>query len=471
MQSDLYDVSKFVEVNNLKEVTNPVLFNRGNIPTVDGLLSTEIFGRTPNDRKTIFAYIDLGDKFIHPVIYKNILRMDRKFETLINGIEYFKLKPDGTLEKTTEEDGGETGLEFLYRIWDKLTWRESNATDRKERVKLIKSMKKNEIFIDKIPVCPAFYRDVNLTNSDTGKISVGEINERYSKIIRLANAIKSDTTGLSLVGNATRSSIQKEIVAIYDFFISDNIKGKDGIFRKFVMGVSVDYGARLVISNHRFTDDKYDEMLVDYEYTGVSLAACCAQFYPFVLKWVKDLFYNEFYLKKYKTMVNSKGEIETIEIKNPENIISDDYIAKAVDSYIHSYADRFKVIKIDTADGKQLSIGISGYRQTAKGDNPSSSTIINRPATWTDILYMACVDVTKDKHVMVTRYPVESSFASFPSKVRVMSTVETYPAMINDKFYPNYPIIDLSLSPQEVSTKFIETLNISNLYLAGLGGD
>ncbi|MEI2420707.1 hypothetical protein V6O07_10575, partial [Arthrospira platensis SPKY2] len=251
----------------------------------------------------------------------------------------------------------------------------------------------------------------------------------------------------------------------------DNIKGKDGLFRKFVLGVSVDYGARLVLSNNRFVQDKYSEMLVDFEHTGVPLATCCTIFFPYVLKWVKDLFYNEFYLKKMKSFVNAKGEIETVEVKSPENIISDEYITKAIDSFIHSYADRFKTVEVETKDGRKMVIAITGYYQTAKGGNFESSTIMKRPATWTDILYMACVDVTRDKHVMVTRYPIESPFNIFANKVTVLSTKDTSPAVINNKVYPNYPIIDPSLPPNVVSTKFVDTLNISNLYLAGLGGD
>lgn len=471
MIADIYDVDELVKVNSLPEVTNPIIFNKGNIPTVDGLLSTEIFGRTPFDRKSIFAYIDLGGHFLNPVVYKNIIRMDKKLEKMVYGTKFFKINDLGVIEEVDEEDGGQTGLPYLYKIWDKIKWKESDALDRKERVKLIKILKKKEAFITKIPVCPAFYRDVNLTDTDTGKVSVGDINQIYSKIIRLSSAIKNDTTGLNIVGHNTRGAIQRDIVAVYDFFVSDNIKGKNGLFRKNVMGVSVDYGARLVISNNRFTQDKPNDMLVDFYKSGVPLAACCTMFYPFVLKWVKDLFYNEFYIKKQKSFVNAKGEIETVEIKSPENLISDEYISKAVDSYIHSYADRFKIIKIPTVDGKDMTISISGYYQGAEGGTPTSSTELNRPATWTDILYMACAEVTDKRHIIVTRYPVESPFASFPSKVTVLSTRNTKPAMINGKLYPNYPVIDPDLDPLEVSTLFVDTLNVSNLYLAGLGGD
>lgn len=469
MEADIYDVGKFIQVNKLKEVTNPIIFNRGNIPTPDGLLSTEIFGRTPEDRQTIWAYITLGGHFLHPVVYKDLLRIDRRLEGLINGVDYYELNAKGELV-ASDETKGNTGLEYLYKIWENIKWKRKESNFAQERIKLLKALDKNEAFMQYIPVCPAFYRDVNLSDQDTGKVAVGEINQSYSKIIRLSNAIKHDTTGLDIVGHSTRMVIQREIVGIYDFFTGD-IKGKNGLFRKFVLGVSVDYGARLVMSNARYIQDKHTDMMVDFQHSGIPLATCCVIFYPFVLKWVKDLFYNEFFLKKKKSFINAKGEIDTVEIKNPENIVSDEYISKAIDSYIHSYADRFKKVEVDTADGKKMVIAVSGYYQDAKGGNFESSTIIKRPATWTDILYMACVDVTRDKHVLITRYPIESPFASITTKITVVSTKDTRPAVINNKVYPHYPVVDPSLPPNVVSTKFIDTLNISNLYLEGLGGD
>ena len=181
MKADLFDVNKFVKVNNLEEVTNPIIFNKGNIPSIDGLLSTEIFGRTPEDRKTKWAYIDLGAKFFNPVVYKSLLRIDRRFEGIVNGLEFYNIDSKGDLIKSDEEHGY-TGLDFLYKNWEKIVWKDRESNTANERIKLNRALKKNEVFIDKIPVCPAFYRDINISEQDTGKISVGEINQIYSKI-------------------------------------------------------------------------------------------------------------------------------------------------------------------------------------------------------------------------------------------------------------------------------------------------
>ena len=46
MKIDIFDSEKFIKINNLKEVTNPVMFDVNFKPTSDGLLSYDIFGIT-----------------------------------------------------------------------------------------------------------------------------------------------------------------------------------------------------------------------------------------------------------------------------------------------------------------------------------------------------------------------------------------------------------------------------------------
>ena len=53
------DQKRLIKENDLNPVTNPVMFNAGNGPTPDGLLSNEIFGITKDERSGIFSFIDL----------------------------------------------------------------------------------------------------------------------------------------------------------------------------------------------------------------------------------------------------------------------------------------------------------------------------------------------------------------------------------------------------------------------------
>ena len=83
MKINLFDTKEFIDINKLHEVTSPILFQRGDIPHPEGLVSNDIFGVTIKSRKNTFAYIDLQGYFFHPHVYKAIKRMFRNVEKII----------------------------------------------------------------------------------------------------------------------------------------------------------------------------------------------------------------------------------------------------------------------------------------------------------------------------------------------------------------------------------------------------
>ena len=64
------------------------------------------------------------------------------------------------------------------------------------------------------------------------------------------------------------------------------------------------------------------------------------------------------------------------------------------------------------------------YAKTG-GDIMGESSLINRPLTWCDVLYMAACEACKDKTILITRFPMDSYFNEFPILVRVSTTKET----------------------------------------------
>ena len=134
-------------------------------------------------------------------------------------------------------------------------------------------------------------------------------------------------------------------------------------------------------------------------------------------------------------------------------------------------AERFETIKIRCADGSDAEMIFTGRGYATRPDDPRANTISNRPMTWTDIVYLAAENSLSDKYCYITRYPLTDYFGTFPSQVTILSTIKTSPVIINGKVYPHYPVIDLSLSPKEIATQFIDTISISNLYLQAIGGD
>ena len=403
LEVDIFNIDEFIKVNNLREVTNPILLEKDNIPTYDGLLSYDIFGRTTKDRQETYAYINLNGHFIHPLIYNTWRRMNRIIEGIVSGTQRVSVDKNGSLVKDPE---GWTGLEELYRHFDEIKFVKNNSATQNERISLFNNLKKDEIFVSKWIVMPAFFRDLQLAKVSTGKISTHVLTEIYSKILRLANGLKNDVTGLDMVTNSTRNRIQGLLRELYSDNLMSDIKGKDGKFRKDVIGKSVDYGARLVISAPLFNVNRSDEMITSFEYAGVSLATCCVTFFPFILKWLKDYFNKEVYMMRHKYPVMNKqtGEVEYVKLKNVEKY-NDEYFTKAIDLFVHSYNDRIKTIELEVEDRDPIKMFVIGQYtdEHAVQKGIIDSTIIKRPLTWTDLLYRAAVDVTKDKHILATR--------------------------------------------------------------------
>lgn len=477
MQIDLIPVNKLVAINGLKEVTDPVTFESGNIPTSGGLLSKEIFGNSVKERRDTFAYINLQGKYFHPFIYKQVKKLNRDIEAILYGRKYFKVDESGDIiVSDNEEKGFKTGIDELYKEWTKIKFKRNESNIRNERIDLIEGYPRDVLFTEYWDVIPAYYRDVNLMSVDSGVVSHHEINDLYSRLLRLAQTIKEGNQfDFSLI--STQARIQETLVEIYDL-LKSQIEKKHGLIRKSLLGKSIDYGARSVISAPFFNANRYDELEVNFHRSGIPLAQCCSLFTPFIIQWVKNFFIKELQhmANKYPIADNEGKLVKYVKLKDPATHFNEEYIKKAIDRYVHSPANRFDRIEIpiDEKEGMKNPIYmkfVGSGADTDAADTTKTSPLVNRHATWTDILYMAAVDVTQDKHVWITRYPLLDYFGILPTKVHVMSTIKTMPMYVGEKVYTHYPVVELDMPSDKLIVNFVDTVRLSNLYLQGLGGD
>lgn len=473
MQIALADVSKFVKVNPtmVGEVSNPVTMDRGHVPTPDGLLSTEIFGNTTKDRSRKYGYIDLGGHYLQPIVYKNLKRLDRRIDGIISGQIKVRIDKNGTM---VEDENGQCGIEFIYKNWDKIKYAKNNSSIRNERIELFDNNSKNELFTTAWVVSPAMFRDVNLQNSGSGKISYHEVNNLYSRLIRLVAMVRQDSSFITMMYNR-QFMIQSTLVEIYNFY-KGLIEKKNGLIRKNLLGKSVDYGARLVITTPTYNVNSYKDTDIDFYHAGVPLANCCSLFTPFILGWVKNFFRRELEVGADKYPVKNKktGELEYIKLKDPMGYYNEERIKKMLDHFIFSYDGRFDKIILPTEDMDKNPryMVFSGKALNASDDIKTPGTAIsNRHMTLTDLFFMAAVDVCSDKYVYITRYPMTDYLGVFPIGIHVSSTHNTMPVEIHGKVYKHYPIINPNLPKSEVASEFIDTLRFQNVYLKVIGGD
>lgn len=468
MQIDLFDTKKFIEINNLKEVTDPMLFLKGGVPSPNGLLSSEIFGISVNERMRTYAYIDLHGWYLHPFICKLLKRLNRNFDNIIHSSKKYRIENGDIVE---DEENGDTGIDFLYNNWEKLNFTKNESLIRGERIDVLKSFKKNVLFTRYWIVIPAYYRDVNLQNIGKGKLSHNEINDKYSALIRTVSVSTGGNMLFDITLASTRAKVQDSLVDLYDF-IKGKIEKKTGMIRKNLLGKSVDYGSRTVISAPIIDAETPEEMNINLYHTGLPLAQCCSLFNPFIVAWVKNFFRRTFETSGGKMPLKNKdGKITQVEVDSPEMYFNDEFIKKQIDAFIRGHESRFDIIYVPVKHEKKFLPFTFTYRDYIKDKPMSESNIKSRACTWCDIFYQAAVDATDDKMVSISRYPILDNFSFFNTSIFVISTKKTMPVYIDERVYENYPVIDIDVSRDRISSLFIDTTVMSNAYLKGLVGD
>ena len=466
MKIDLMDVERLIRINGLegKEVTNPILFEAGNVPTADGMLSLEIFGMTSKERKENYAYISLHDYFLHPYVYKILLRLDRKIEAVVKGTRNFIINDDGQIVE--DEENGSNGCAWLYKNWDKIKFKRNDSNVRNERINLIEAYSKNVLFIKRWIVIPAFYRDVNFQNADAGKLSHNELTDLYCKLLKFTNMVAA-TNEFAFMTNSNKGKVQDTLVEIYDYF-KHKLEKKNGLIRKSLLGKTVDYGVRAVIAAPEFRSNVYNDNIVDFTHCAIPIALICTLFYPFMLHELRNFFNEQYEMLNYKiedlSEYNKKlsGSADLLDFNF---YYSEDYFKKMMDGFTRTYDDRFKKIEIPLKQEQPHPIYYKIRLQREDG------TEIVRDMTITDALFIAANRAAADKHVFLTRYPITNHLGSFASKINISSTTQTEKMIYNGVMYKHYPKVDLSMSSAEISTYFYDVLKLSNVLLKQLGGD
>ena len=482
LKTELLDVDKFIKVNNLKEVYDPVFFN-GPTPSEHGLLSNEIFGITKSERAGIYAYIDLGGYFLHPLAYKTLKKLNSKIENIVHGIDTYSITETGDI---VQDDNGNTGIDWLKKNFSKIKFTKNDSRSRNLKIDFI-NMESDKIWINKYIVIPAYYRDVDTKQASIG---VGEINKLYSSLIIASKSLKETANyGLTL-SNATKGRIQNTLVQIFDWFgqgttingqkTSGNLPGKTGLIKRGALYKTVDYSVRLVMSAPDLEAENIEDLMVDMDHAAEPLAAVLCNFKPFVIFWLRRFFENEFAGKYEYPILSKNGEAISVPILDYQIMFSDNILNSQIERFIHGYSNRFipidvpvdmeELAKINKSRKEKINLDnihmMIDYRLESIKNDSTSKEMIHRPLTWCDLFYIAACEVTEDKMVLITRFPIDSYLNQFPSKIRVKSTVKTEPISIEingeTKLFKWYPVIREKDINKNTSPLFSDTLSICN---------
>lgn len=453
--TDLMDTDKFVRINNLQPCTDPIFIDR-NVPTAGGVLSYQIFGTSQADRQNRMAYIDLAPyHYMVPLAAQKLSSYDKTLSKCLYSLGRYKLQGDQLIE---DPENGESGPEFLYKIWGKVKVREKDTVVTKE-IEEFFQQDKSVLFMTKLPVIPAFLRDLNTSSGSKGTKSTNVLNSMYSSIIAYTQTLNTYTDTFTHMSRISQSRVQTLIGDIYNHLMIDTVKGspsKFGMLRRSMMGKNVSYAARLVISSPILRKDSFEDVQVKFGYAVVPLAYCLSCFFPFVVHKMKR-FFDAMFIEggKVPIMVDGKLTYQTYPGSYDENEIT-----KMISRYLHSPATRFDpMLTPPDASGVQHKLALTGRFH-------KNNTTITRAATVTDIMYIVACQVVADKHAFVTRYPLDNYNGQFPVKIEVATTVKTTPATIGETFYQFFPVCE-----GDAANAFVDTLQFSNTMLDMIGGD
>lgn len=500
-QTGALDVERFVKANSCQAVSNPIAFIKGGKPTPDGLLSEQIFGITHAERYGIYAYIDLGGWFIQPLAYKRLCRLNAKVKAIVYGTQAFSVKSGELIE---DPEGG-TGMKWLKDNFDSIKWSKSESDVAKTSLEYIKLLNKQGIlWIKKMPVIPPGYRDVSV--SEKG-ISIGELNQLYQSLLMSCKALtQASDYGLGMMG-AVEGRIQEQMVSIFNWFgngttigrdqTPNNLPGKTGLIRRSVLAKTTDYSCRSVISAPNNKAENLEDLMADIDHAAVPLAIAITCFKPFIMYWLRRFFENQFAGRHfidvaYTNSETGASETMMVPIKDYQTIYSDAELEAQIDRFAKGRFNRLIPVKIPVDEveltkmlkGKKAKITRDFYL-TFKGRNmsaeefanhtgdeePTIGKLIERPLTWCDLLYMAAVEMTADKTVLITRFPMDSYFNQYPQKINVRTTTNTVTMVVNGKFYRWYPDISKEDIGKNTSAMFEDTISMCNPTVGAAGGD
>ena len=387
----------------------------------------------------------------------------------------FEMVSEGT-------EGAETGYAFFIKHMRFLAKAPQPKALRARNLQQLLITYQKNLTTSKLLVLPAGLRDIDL---QTTRLSKDDVNKVYMSILNLSAGLVDYESSEDPLFDGIRYQIQLKIQTLFDY-IEGITKGKYGFFQKHYGSRKVAYSSRNVVSTPILDADHPDDPTnLNADETMIPLLNTLKIFQPFFNHFIRNRLYGELFLH---------GTTEKLPVTNPKNL-SIEYISirnaelnryrtdKGVDRLINQFkyvGFRESAVSIRDLNNKEywllLTYRIPGKvfisktaedlkAITSRHEIEFDQTIV-KPLTWTEAIYLGAIYISKDKHVVMTRYPVTGDTSIFPSKVHVVSTKPSERVTVymdsNEIDAIHYPIMG---SPYQ------ESLIVHQARLSGLNAD
>jgi hypothetical protein len=472
MKLEVLDVERFVAANGLQRVSDLVFLEADGSATRGGLFSAEIFGRPGSeDRRTRWAYIDLGGEFLHPLIYKACCQLDRGFPDAITGARRFRLNPAVRgLDWVGDDDAGGgppalSGVAGLREIWDRLDWGPSaGGGARAQRAGLLRAVPARLAFVGKWPVMPAAYRDVDTGVGRGGRIrEIAPVNYLYSTVMASA---PSSQSGFQFADGSRKLRAQEALLEVHQSCLA-LVSKKHGIIQDRILGKYADYAVQGVISGPALAKaDRPGEQEVPFGSLGVPLYLAINLFQPFVMKSLEERFralaggqegilQNPPGWDRLTPAERAAAPLSALEqVALPPDAraqLNPDTYKRWIGRFMRSQEDRATPLYVETGRGARVEV-------------PLYDWALGRKTTLADLFYIVASVVCANRHVMFSRYPIEDFRSCQFARVALLTTERTERRAVGGTEYPRYPL----LGP---GARWVDSIRLNNSYTEALGAD
>lgn len=445
-----------------------------------GLFSSEIFGRVGDKLRNFrFGYIDCKIEVMHPLIFKNVLKLKQFYGGIIKGTEYAEWDPKAKDFVKSDPINGQTGYNFFLTHFKEMQFETTGSKQRDQRVKLLETYR--DIAMTKhILVMPAGLRDVEI--EPDGRTIEGEINEFYRRILAIANTINPNTNINSDMTNSARLGIQNAFNKIYEWVITIS-RGKGGFILKKWAKRSVFNATRTVLTSQPVT---YSDISKSDEYPGwnnttMGIAQLMKAILPIACHRLKN---HELILECFPNNDNNAYLLDpkTLERKlvTLDNRTADKWTTqKGLESLFDDFMEHSVRSSPITIKGYYVGLiylhGDDGFKFLFDINHAKEFDWIDitkvRPITWIELVYLMGYKEWNTYPVFPTRYPISGAGSIFPSFVFAKTTaLDSIRYEVDDEgnLIPENKAISF---PNLDNPTYIDSQGVNPSRLEGLGAD
>lgn len=440
----------------------------------DGFYSTEIFGPVGSpQRDEIYSYIDVKSPIISPVVANTLFELKRLYKGIMSGVDFAVWN-----EETKDFDaakvgdvGADTGYSFFVKHFYELTPKPNHSKTRQDAIDFFYRFR--DVAISRyVLVFPAGLRDMRV---EDGNEKEHDLTPYYKTTLTISKTIPERGNESRLV-DVPRWKLQRAFNDIYDYFFNF-VDGKKGFTRGKVTSRRLTDGTRNVLSPQVSTSR---EMGAPDQFrptdTLVGLHQGLRSILPVTQHHIRTRYlarvdagggymnlvdkdtlkstYKKVAPKVYDLYTTDEGVEKllysfTVPDKRHQPVkAGDDYVA-----LVYRDKDTFKVFY----DIDELPSGFDKKKVA--------------PMTLAELLYLSGYDVWNDYFMFITRYPVAGSGSTYPSTIRIETTVSSdvvYELEDDWETKKEKPAISY---PRKDIAEFISAMAPNSTRIAGLQGD